>query len=217
MPRSALLVLLAAAPTLAVTGVDVSQSVSESSWSCLQGSGGQGAVEFAVVRAYQSVGRVDPNAAATIKAARAAGVKYVDAYLFPCPKCSNGIAAQVKDTVTALRNAGAKFGILWLDVEAPNLWGSQASNVAILKGFASACKSLGVVPGVYANWNSWSEIMGNANGYSVIGQNLWYPHYDGVKSFSDFQAFGGWSKPNIKQYLADKSSCSAGVDYNWYP
>ncbi|MDP2434537.1 MAG: hypothetical protein Q8P67_02215 [archaeon] len=32
---------------------------------------------------------------------------------------------------------------------------------------------------------------------------------DGVASFSDFSPFGGWTKPNIKQYQGTTSLCSA--------
>ena len=53
-------------------GVDVSSAVDEATWKCLQSPGGQGPVEFAVVRVYRSTGTVDPSGAATIKAARAA-------------------------------------------------------------------------------------------------------------------------------------------------
>ena len=44
---------------------------------------------------------------------------------------------------------------------------------------------------------------------------LWYPHYDSWKSFGDFQAFGGWTSPSIKQYIGNANSCGIGVDYNW--
>ena len=86
------------------------------------------------------------------------------------------------------------------------------------KAMVEEGKRLGVSAGIYANWNSWSEIVGRDWSYpSSQGLPVWYPHYDDSASFSDFQAFGGWSKPNIKQYLGDKTSCSAGVDYNYYP
>ena len=69
-------------------GVDVSSAVDESTWKCLQSPGGQGPVEFAVVRVYRSTGTVDPSGAATIKAARAAGIPNVDGYVFPCVTCA---------------------------------------------------------------------------------------------------------------------------------
>ena len=43
------------------------------------------------------VGEPDSNAPHTIANARAAGIPYVDAYLFPCPKCSKSAAEQVDE------------------------------------------------------------------------------------------------------------------------
>eukprot|EP00755_Sulcionema_specki_P013276 Sspe_Gene.53598::Locus_29611_Transcript_2_4_Confidence_0.500_Length_1380::g.53598::m.53598 len=200
----------------ATVGVDVSTAVSESEWRCLRGSGGQGAVEFAIVRAYRSSGTVDPNAAGTIKAAREAGVKYVDAYLFPCPKCSKSGAMQVEEAVSHLRTYSAQIGMLWLDIEGTQYWhSSKADNFNFFVEMANKGRSMGVSMGVYCNWNSWSEIMGGYNGSAHI-KPLWYPHYDGRKTFSDFRPFGGWHTPSIKQYLGTSSSCGVGVDYNWY-
>ena len=63
----------------------------------------------------------------------------------------------------------------------------------------------------------WESIMGTAGSCTGLGGvSLWYAHYDGNPSFSDFRAFGGWSKPNIKQYVGDTSLCGAGVDLSFY-
>ena len=40
---------------------------------------------------------MDPNAVANIKNARAAGIPYVDVYLFPCPKCTKSASEQVDE------------------------------------------------------------------------------------------------------------------------
>ena len=55
------------------------------------------------------------------------------------------------------------------------------------------------------------------NTLKEIVNNIRYAHYDGNPSFSDFSAFGGWGKPNIKQYVGDAGLCGADVDKNWYP
>ena len=69
--------------------------------------------------------------------------------------------------------------------------------------------------GVYASESQWSAIMGSSyTGGS--GHQLWYPHYDGSPSFSDFRGFGGWTKPSIKQYVGDAKLCGADVDKNYY-
>jgi hypothetical protein len=53
--------------------------------------------QFAVARVYEEVGHVDPNGAQTIKNAHAAGIQYVDGYIFPCLRCGNP-AQQVLDS-----------------------------------------------------------------------------------------------------------------------
>lgn len=94
-----------------IYGVDVSSYISESTFSCLINNG----FDFAIIRAYRSIckihllrflkimcnciapGSPDPNASGTIKNAQAAGMKYVDVYIFPSPKCSKSAAEQVED------------------------------------------------------------------------------------------------------------------------
>ena len=67
-------VALLVAATNALTGVDVSQPIPESAWVCMQDPSGQGAVQWASVRALCSDGGVDDSAPISIKAARAAGI-----------------------------------------------------------------------------------------------------------------------------------------------
>jgi hypothetical protein len=45
---------------------------------------------------------------------------------------------------------------------------------------------------------------------------LWYAHYDGRDTFADFTPFGGWTKPNMKQYIGDTTMCGAGVDLSFW-
>merc|ERR1711871_198318 len=204
-----ILAVIAPVYVSATIGVDVSQLTSSSAFSCLKQQG----FDFAVARGYQSVGRVDPNAAASIKNARAAGIQYVDAYIFPCFKCGNP-AGQVRDTVNTLKNQGADFGMLWLDIEGSQYWGSQSANQQFFEGLVSASQEMNVKLGVYTSESQWEPIMGSYSGGSSYP--LWYAHYDGSQSFSDFRPFGGWSKPNIKQFRGTTTVCGAGVDENWY-
>lgn len=77
---------------LATYGLDVSQSTSQSSFSCLKSNG----YNFAIVRVYRSSGSVDPNGPSTIHNAWNGGMAHVDGYLFPCYSCGNP-AKQVID------------------------------------------------------------------------------------------------------------------------
>jgi GH25 family lysozyme M1 (1,4-beta-N-acetylmuramidase) len=106
--------------------------------------------------------------------------------------------------------------MVWLDIEGSQYWSnSQSDNRNFFNGLVSELKRQGQTIGVYTSKSQWEPIMGNWDGGSHYP--LWYAHYDGEKSFSDFTPFGGWSSPNIKQYKGDATLCSSGVDLNWYP
>ena len=44
-----------------------------------------------------------------------------------------------------------------------------------------------------------------------------YAHYDEDPSFDDFEAFGGWSSPAMKQYNDGPATCGLALDYNYKP
>ncbi|KJE96725.1 lysozyme [Capsaspora owczarzaki ATCC 30864] len=196
----------------ATYGVDVSDIVSEADWNCLSDNG----YDFAIVRAGRSTGTVDLNAAQTIINARNAGIPYVDAYIFPCYSCGNP-ADQIRNMVNNLRNAGASFGMIWLDIEGSGWSSSTSANIDFIQSMAQELINLGVSFGTYTSYSQWSPITGNANINALSSRPLWYAHYDNEPSFDDFSSFGGWSKPAIKQYDGDATACSVGVDKNWYP
>ena len=229
-----LLVTLVAALATAYTGVDLSQPCSSSGFSCMKSNG----VSFAVVRVYQSNGKVDPNGAATISAAWAGGMSHVDGYIFPCFSCGNP-AGQMDAAINGLHSAGLKhvprlhgqndtvaikpeelgtsYGMLWLDIEGTQYWGSdQAANVNFIQAMADEGKKKGVTLGVYTSQSQWTPITGNAK---ILGDlPLWYPHYQSPPqpNYSDFVPFGAWSKPAIKQYEGSHTLCGCGIDSNYY-
>jgi hypothetical protein len=224
--RTALLAALPAA-TLAVLGVDISQPISESAAKCMVQNGRT----FAVVRAWCSYGGADSNAPASIANFWAGGMSHVDAYMFPCP--SKDAATQVADLVSFLDGHGTKYGQIWLDIEtnpSPGCgWASTvdmvtggyndtaaASNCDYIGSLVAAIKGKGKVPGTYASEYMWGQVAGSGC-TSASDTTLWYAHYDGNPSFSDFVPFGGWSKPNVKQYSGTGSICGVGIDSNYYP
>lgn len=84
-------ILQSLSPSEARQGVDVSELASTEIFSCLK----QKDYDFAIVRAYRSIGQPDMNAPATIQNARAANVDVVGVYMFPCPKCDISAQTQV--------------------------------------------------------------------------------------------------------------------------
>ena len=212
---SLLLAILTAADVSARVGVDVSRPVDQSQWECLQSPGGQGPVEQAIVRVYCSSGRTDPNALDSLKAAKTAGIPLIGGYIFPCVACGDA-AAQVRDARAMLDGVNTS-AILWLDIERFKWSSNQTSNRAFIASMTDACLAGGRC-GVYSSFNSWSAIAGASWDYpKTRGLPLWYPHYDGNPSFSDFKPFGGWTSPLMKQYLGNEESCGVGVDYNYFP
>jgi len=195
----------------ATYGVDVSSPVSSSTFTCMRNAG----YSFAIVRAYQSTGSPDPNVVATVRNAHAAGVPYVDVYMFPCPRCGKSAAAQVSEAITYLRSNSVSFGMFWFDIEGSQYWSSQSFNQNWFTQAVNQARSMGVTIGVYTSASQWAPIMGNFNGGSAYP--LWYAHYDGVPGFGDFQPFAGWQHPAIKQFSDQGAKCSASYDINWYP
>lgn len=119
---------------------------------------------------------------------------------------------------------GNLYGMVWIDVEtnpSPGCsWSGHDgnSNCQFVTDIANTIKGHGKNVGIYATSYMWQTIMGAKNACPGVSNfQLWYAHYDNSASFSDFSSFGGWSKPNIKQYKGDTTLCGAGVDLNFYP
>lgn len=194
-------------------GVDVSQLFGTSTYQCMKSNG----YGFAIIRGYCSYGGVDHNVVQGLNNAKAAGL-ITDIYMFPCR--GKSATAQVDEMMNAI--PANLYGMIWIDVETnPSSgcgWSSDTnSNCAFVNEIINRIKSKGKVPAVYATAYMWQSIMGSRNACpSAASQQLWYAHYDNNPSFSDFSAFGGWSKPAIKQYVGDTTLCGAGVDKNFY-
>ena len=96
--------------------------------------------------------------------------------------------------------------------------------------------ALGFSVGVYSSLYEWAQTVGSSTYVSLDLRELhwnfvltipncsafknyplWYAHYDGVPGFKDpsFWAFGGWTKPTIKQF-DDHGPCM-DIDRSWYP
>ncbi|XP_062513430.1 probable GH family 25 lysozyme 2 [Corticium candelabrum] len=192
-----------------IFGVDVSTKTSTEAFSCLRRDG----KEFAIVRAFRSIGKTDVNAPSTIASAWAGGFGRVDVYIFPCFSCGNP-SSQVTRTVDWLRNS--RYGMIWIDVEQKKYWSdNQAANRKFFTEMLQTAQRYKPT-GVYTSMNYWTQIMGfDFTGAAHVP--LWYPHFETAPSFSDFTSFGGWARPNIKQFDADNNVCGAVVDVNWHP
>eukprot|EP00050_Salpingoeca_kvevrii_P010128 m.6746 g.6746 ORF g.6746 m.6746 type:complete len:310 (+) comp2649_c0_seq2:251-1180(+) len=217
--RALLLLLTAFVGVVGATrGVDVSSAVYVDPWKCLKSNG----YSFAIIRCYESIGKPDSNCPHTIYNAWNGGMEHVDVYMFPDPGRGDP-AGQVNEMLNYLaqfnihpnRAPPATYGMVWLDIEGPQYWSSShTNNQNFFNGLVNALKSAGQHFGVYSSKSQWEPIFGSFTGGSSFP--LWYAHYDGNPSFSDFEPFGGWTKPAMKQFRGDASICGVGVDENVY-
>mmetsp|Transcript_2116 Transcript_2116/g.3022 ORF Transcript_2116/g.3022 Transcript_2116/m.3022 type:complete len:162 (+) Transcript_2116:902-1387(+) len=155
----------------------------------------------------------------SVSNAWSSGMKHVDLYFFPCVSCGNP-AGQVSKLKSYINQYNIKFGQVWLDIENYAWSSSTSSNQKFFEELANAAKSTWgrSKVGVYTSEYNWHTIMGT----SYTGGKdypLWYAHYQSPPqpNFNDFKSFGGWTRPNMKQYAGDVTLCSAGTDLNWYP
>lgn len=189
---------------------------------------------FGIIRAFRSVGELDVNAPATIKAAYNSGIYDLHAYLFPCVSTSSYAVAnsiicpspteQVMSTLEYLdENDISVIGysnsadgddkpqirVIWLDIEdedpAKYYDVDPLVNQAIISEMLTALETVKVSAGIYTTKTYWTKVMGDALGYSSYP--LWYPRYDGVDSLDFFTPFAGWEEVLIKQTGGDVGYC----------
>ena len=117
--------------------------------------------------------------------------------------------------VSNLKSFSATYGMIWLDIEGAQYWGSsKAENCNFIREMAAKATALGKKVGIYSSASQWGPI---CDSHDFSSYPIWYAHYDNNPSFSDFSPFGGWTTPAIKQYAGDVSKCSCGIDENYYP
>jgi GH25 family lysozyme M1 (1,4-beta-N-acetylmuramidase) len=134
-----------------------------------------------------------------------------------CTQCQSGSPqSQVQALVNWVRGKGVRFGMLWFDVEScDGCWSSESENANFIAAAVQEARSMGVNVGIYSSHYEWGLVMGDWAGLS--GYPCWYADYDGATNFNDFEAYGGWSRPSIKQYDGDVSVCGLDLDEDWYP
>ena len=175
---------LMAVGTNAILGVDVASFLDKTDWECLMHEDhSYGAVGWAGVRAYTSQGYVDNNAPHTIQHARAAGMKHIGAYIFPCVPCGDP-SGQVNGTVYYLTHHKAEPDMYWYDIERMHWSNDIFHNRAFIANMIKEGKRLGIKAGIYTNYYNWDEIVGLDWSYPADqGLPLWYAHYDYYKDF----------------------------------
>jgi len=209
-----LLLLIAVIAVEARVGVDVSSLFPQSSWDCITGKG----YEFAIIRCYRSSNTVDPNCAESVRRAWAGGMKHVDLYMFPCPKCGD-IVDQVKRLDDHIRQNNITYGQIWIDIEGiGTYWGTdKEENRKIFNTLCTAATdTFGTrFAGLYVSHRSWLGIFGED--YKEWGNlKVWYALWDHVPGKGNWQPYGAFTGPTIHQYWGDnRDMCNMDVDLDY--
>ncbi|TNV75692.1 hypothetical protein FGO68_gene162 [Halteria grandinella] len=201
-------------------GPDSANSFSVSDLQCLRSTG----IQFAIIRGWHSYGAFDQRLLTTLPNALKAGFPSIGVYLFPC----RGMDAsqQIQQMMGNLTQYRGNIDRVWLDIEMnPNQgcgWDAHSfeENCKYISEMVDAVKALNYEVGIYASHRGWGIILGSdAACQNFTEIPLWYPHFDQNPTFDDFVSFGGWTKPNIKQYidLTRNTKCGIPVDQDLMP
>ncbi|KAJ3439686.1 lysozyme protein [Anaeramoeba flamelloides] len=210
-----LIILLILKITLATRGFDFSYfqgTPSVTDLKCLKNDG----FDFGFVQAQRSNGEYNPYIKQVFKNLREAGLKYVDVYIFPNVK--EDARGQIYKTISKLKEDGVLTdNMVWLDIEKYEWPSSHTTNIKFIEEMIDEVENQykGGKVAIYSSKYSWDAITGGTTKFKDY--QLWYAHYDNNESFSDFEPFGGWTKPNIKQYKDTTSICGTSIDYDYYP
>ena len=197
-------------------GADLSTLTSVDAFKCLLQN-----QTFLNVRAWRSFGAFDSNSIQTLANAKTAGYKIenLGVYMFPCMSPNKPASDQVNSMVEALKNS--EYSGLWIDMETNTNPGcgwtkDYDANCQFTEQLVNAAKKSGKNVGIYASHYMWTQIFGSTTFCSKFSYlPLWYAHYDHNPSFDDFQEFGGWTKPSVKQFQGTTAICNASIDFNY--
>lgn len=174
--------------------------------------------QLAIVEAWSALGTLRPSAPASARAARSAGLAQVDIYHYPSSPSVAAAGVQVEAVLA--RFAGVDFTRYWIDVEAnpssdPRFpWERDFNrNITFLYELVTYAQKSGKEVGIYTMGRYWEELMDSTREFA--SHPLWWVRDDKQASFEDFEPFGGWNRPVLKQYALDCEVGGVSYDASW--
>ena len=206
------LILISISSAKSLLGVDISQLHSLEIMKCFIEEGRT----FIIPRAWKSINELDGNFYQNMVNAYEAGMSRVDVYFLPCWECGDvrGQVTTFWDTISGWEVSPTR---VWLDIEGE--WSSVYSeNIEFFEALINQVRSIGFVHGIYCSLYYWKLFFGLDYIFRYHSETqLWYVHYNSEASFDGYSlvSFGGWEKPNLKQYQANTAFCGGFVDFNY--
>jgi len=178
---------------------------------------------YAIIQVWQGgFGRTAAIAHCVSEAYRV-GMRAVSLYAYACPNCggNNPAFTVFRNLILDLKAQKVNFTFFYFDIEEcppQRCWTDDKKyNAEFLGQAVLGVKSAGHDRiGIYSSQYTWASIMGSNSSFADLV--LWYPHWDGTTTFSDFEPFAGWKVPHMKQY-ADTTDvgCYSNVDLDYFP
>ncbi|KAJ1353592.1 hypothetical protein KIN20_010247, partial [Parelaphostrongylus tenuis] len=173
--------------------LDLSQSVSVSSFACIREYG----YTLVFLRCYSpdGEGQVDIAAVSNIHNAYSVGLG-TEVYMRPQPNSGKTGAQQLDEAYNYLTISGIRIVTVWI-------------------------QEYGLRVGIYTNYYDWSQITNGAVlGNTMLW--YWNVYGSGVPgesqpTFKDFHSFAGWSAPAVKQFAQVEYVCGVSVNRDVYP
>jgi GH25 family lysozyme M1 (1,4-beta-N-acetylmuramidase) len=172
---------------------------------------------FAIIQGFTEYGFTNNNAIQNLDSAKRLGLR-TDVYLNIC----RGKDANTQITTFAKDVPQSLYNTIWVAIE-KNLspgcnWETYTaqSNCQYVQQLIAAAVNTGKKVGIYSSLIDWISIFRDKGAcYQFGNYPLWYLSNDGVKSFSGFQPFGGWTTPSLKTYASRASTCGTYVNLNY--
>ncbi len=136
-------------------------------------------------------------------------------YVLPCYSCGDP-KGQIDRLCRAIEGTGFVYHP-YVAVEDPKRWtGNQSKHrkfVAQVVEEIERRRECFASAKFRTTKQDWEMILGpDCTTYQY--SSLWYISNDGKKDFGDFQPFGGWHYPFLKQYARNKTLCGSTVNFN---
>uniref|UniRef100_A0AC35G1J6 Lysozyme n=1 Tax=Panagrolaimus sp. PS1159 TaxID=55785 RepID=A0AC35G1J6_9BILA len=179
----------------AIKGWDGIQAVDAAGFQCLAQNG----FEFYIGRIWTQDGSPSTAGIENIKAAREAGVKTVDGYMWPCTGDGCASASEQMDAaLNFVNDQGTSINRIWIDIEEPeSWWADKTQNQNFIMELLKKADERKIATGVYASSSMWNDI-----------------------SFEGYEAFGGWTAPTMHQFEGSPNGetngpCGVSMDKNF--
>lgn len=151
---------------------------------------------------------IDPNCSQRIASAYAAGLDRVDVYMTPCvADCKTSATDQIQQLYGYLKTYNVKFRKMWVSLTYVHWMSIKLDNRNFLREILDASEKYfgDQFGGLETSEDDWSNHIGVWNGPSKYP--LWWDHEDDLPSWANFETFGGWKQPVMKEFKWVEKTC----------